>query len=111
MVAIIMPTEARSGILINSTSSSTILTTSAKATLRKRDARSARSRRSPQMLPKPVLAPADLPLNFHPVTIRDPAFDTPEGADVATGDRRSWSGLRSRSPVAVSLAAYSAGVA
>jgi hypothetical protein len=38
-------------------------------------------------------------------------FDTPEGADVATGDWRSWSGLRSRSPVAMRLAAYSAGVA
>jgi hypothetical protein len=31
----------------------------------------------------------DLPLNFHPAAIRVPAFDTPEGAAVATGDRRS----------------------
>jgi len=53
----------------------------------------------------------DLPLNFHPVGIRVSAVNTPEGADVATGDRRSWSGLRSRSPVAVRLAAYCAGVA
>ena len=53
----------------------------------------------------------DLPLKFHPAATRVPGFDTPEGADVATGDRRSWSGLRSRSPVAVRLAAYSAGVA
>lgn len=51
-----------------------------------------------------------LPLNFHPVATRVPVFDTPEGADVATSDRRSWSGLRSRSPVAMRLAAYSAGV-
>jgi hypothetical protein len=57
------------------------------------------------------LVSSDLPLNFHPVAIRVSAGDTPEGADVATGDRRSWSGLRSRSPVAVRLSAYSAGVA
>ncbi len=53
----------------------------------------------------------DLPLNFHPTAIRVPFVVTPEGADGATGDRRSWSGLRSRSSVAVRLAAYSAGVA
>ena len=34
----------------------------------------------------------------------------PSGADGATGDRRSWSGLRSRSPVAVRRAACAAGV-
>lgn len=47
----------------------------------------------------------DLPLNFHPVAIRVSGFCTPIGAGGATGDRRSWSGLRSRSPVAVNVAA------
>jgi hypothetical protein len=53
----------------------------------------------------------DPPPNFHPAAIRVSAGDTPDGADVATGDLRSWSGLRSRSRVAVRLAAYCAGVA
>ena len=48
---------------------------------------------------------ADLPLNCHPAAIRASAGFTPCGAVGATGDRRSWSGLRSRSPVAVKLAA------
>jgi transposase-like protein len=47
----------------------------------------------------------DLPLNFHPLAIRVSAGFTPSGAGVATCDRRSWSGLRSRSHVAVRLAA------
>jgi hypothetical protein len=51
------------------------------------------------------LAAADLPLNFHPAAIRVSGFCTPSGAGGATGDRRSWSGLRSRSPVAVNVAA------
>ena len=37
----------------------------------------------------------DLPLNFHPIAIRACLVDTPFGADGATGDRRSWLGLRS----------------
>lgn len=53
----------------------------------------------------------DLPLNFPPAATRVPVFDMPEGADVATGDRRSRSGLRSRSPVAMRWAVYSTGVA
>ena len=53
---------------------------------------------------------ADLPPNSHPVAIRACPVDTPSGADGATGDRRSWSGLRSRSPVAVRRAACAAGV-
>ncbi len=52
----------------------------------------------------------DLPPNSHPVAIRACPVDTPSGADGATGDRRSWSGLRSRSPVAVRRAACAAGV-
>jgi hypothetical protein len=47
----------------------------------------------------------DLPLTFHPAAIRASAGFTPCGAGGATDDRRSWSGLRSRSPVAVKLAA------
>jgi hypothetical protein len=47
----------------------------------------------------------DLPLNFHPAAVRVSGFCTPCGAGGATGDRRSWSGLRSRSPVAVNVAA------
>ena len=47
----------------------------------------------------------DLPLNFHPAAIRVSADFTPSGAGGATCDRRSWSGLRSRSHVAVRLAA------
>ena len=35
----------------------------------------------------------DLPLIFHPVAIRASAGDTPRGARLATGDRRSWSGV------------------
>jgi hypothetical protein len=49
--------------------------------------------------------PVDLPLNVHPVAVRVSGFCTPSGAGGATGDRRSWSGLRSRSPVAVNVAA------
>jgi hypothetical protein len=52
-----------------------------------------------------LAAEIDLPLNFHPAAIRVSAGFTPSGAGRATGDRRSWSGLRSRSPVAVRLAA------
>ena len=48
---------------------------------------------------------SDLPLNFHPAAIRVSADFTPSSAGGATGDRRSWSGLRSRSPVAVNVAA------
>jgi hypothetical protein len=48
---------------------------------------------------------ADLPLSCHPAAIGASAGVTPYGAGGATGDRRSWSGLRSRSPVAVRLAA------
>ena len=47
----------------------------------------------------------DLPLKFHPAAVRVSGFCTPSGAGGATGDRRSWSGLRSRSPVAVNVAA------
>src|ERR1700730_5742050 len=47
----------------------------------------------------------DLPLNFHPAAIRVSAGVTRAGAGRATCDRRSWSGLRSRSHVAVRLAA------
>jgi hypothetical protein len=47
----------------------------------------------------------DLPLKFHPVAIRVSADVTPFGAGGATCDRRSWSGLRSRSHVAARLAA------
>jgi hypothetical protein len=47
----------------------------------------------------------DLPLNFHPVAVRVSGFCTPSGAGRATDDRRSWSGLRSRSSVAVRWAA------
>ncbi|WP_455406613.1 hypothetical protein, partial [Rhodopseudomonas parapalustris] len=50
-------------------------------------------------------ADLDLPLNFHPATVRVSAVFTPVGVCRATGDRRSWSGLRSRSPVAVKVAA------
>ena len=48
---------------------------------------------------------SDLPLMFHPAAVRASAVDTPCGAVRATGERRSWSGLRSRAPVAVSVAA------
>jgi hypothetical protein len=51
------------------------------------------------------LVRVDLPLNFHPAAIRVSADFTPSGAGRATCDRRSWSGLRSRSHVAVRLAA------
>jgi hypothetical protein len=51
------------------------------------------------------VAPSDLPLNFHPAAVRVSAFCTPSGAGGATDDRRSWSGLRSRSSVAVRWAA------
>jgi hypothetical protein len=47
----------------------------------------------------------DLPLNFHPAAIRASAGFTPCGAGGATCDRRSWSGLRSRSRVVERLAA------
>jgi len=43
----------------------------------------------------------DLTLMFHPAAVRASAVDTPCGAVRATGERRSWSGLRSRAPVAV----------
>ncbi|MVT55735.1 hypothetical protein GPL17_35625, partial [Bradyrhizobium yuanmingense] len=42
----------------------------------------------------------DLPLDFHPAAVRVSGFCTPSGAGGATDDRRSWSGLRSRSSVA-----------
>ena len=48
---------------------------------------------------------SDLPLNIHPAAIRASAGFTPLGAGGATCDRRSWSGLRSRSHVAGRLAA------
>ena len=47
----------------------------------------------------------DLPLKFHPAAIRASADFTPWGAGGATCDRRSGSGLRSRSHVAGRLAA------
>ena len=47
----------------------------------------------------------DLPLYFHPAAVRVSGFCTPSGADGATDERRSWSGLRSRSSVAVRWAA------
>jgi hypothetical protein len=47
----------------------------------------------------------DLPLKFHPAAIRASADFTSSGAGGATCDRRSWSGLRSRSHVAWRLAA------
>ena len=47
----------------------------------------------------------DLPLSFHPAAIRASAVCTPSGAGGATGDRRSWSGLRRRSSVVGKLAA------
>ena len=56
-------------------------------------------------IPDRHFSPSDLPLNFHPVAIRVSADFTPSGVDGATCDRRSWSGLRSRSPVAVNVAA------
>ena len=37
----------------------------------------------------------DLPLKFHPAAIRALGCFAPRGAEIATGDRRSWSGLRS----------------
>ena len=52
-----------------------------------------------------VLRYGDLPPNFHPVAIRVPGDFTPCGVGEATDDRRSWSGLRSRSSVAVNVAA------
>ena len=52
-----------------------------------------------------VRAHSDLPLNFHPAAIRVSGGFTPLGAGGATCDRRSWSGLRSRSHVAWRLAA------
>jgi hypothetical protein len=55
--------------------------------------------------PRSDLEFADLPLNFHPAAIRASAGFTPWGADGATCDRLSWSGLRSRSDVAERLAA------
>lgn len=51
------------------------------------------------------LVSSDLPLVCHPAAIRASAGFTPCGVGLATGDRRSWSGLRSRSSVAVKLAA------
>ena len=39
----------------------------------------------------------DLPLNFHPAAVRAWAGFTPCGAGEASCERRSWSGLRSRS--------------
>ncbi len=42
----------------------------------------------------------DLPLKFHPAAFRALAGFTPCGAMCATCDRRSWSGLRSRSHAA-----------
>ena len=74
------------------------------------DAPTPSSRPSASQPPSPSIS-IDLPLNFHPAAFRVLPVDTPEGANGATGDRRSWSGLRSRSPVAVSLAAKAAGVA
>ena len=47
----------------------------------------------------------DLPLSFHPTGLRASAGFTRWGAGGATGDRLSWSGLRSRSHVAERLAA------
>ena len=47
----------------------------------------------------------DLPPNSHPAAVRVSGFCTPLGVGGATGDRRSWSGLRSRALVAVSVAA------
>jgi hypothetical protein len=52
----------------------------------------------------------DLPLVCHPAAIRASARFASCDAGLATGDRRSWSGLRSRSPVALRLAAKAAGV-
>src|SRR6185312_15334155 len=48
---------------------------------------------------------SDLPPKFHPAAVRVRPGCTPIGAGGATGDGRSWSGLRSRSPVAVRFAA------
>jgi ribonuclease BN (tRNA processing enzyme) len=53
----------------------------------------------------PINVTTDLPPNFHPVAVRVSGVCTPAGAVGATGDRRSWSGLRSRSSVAVNAAA------
>ena len=50
-----------------------------------------------------LLMGPDLPLSFHPAAIRVSAGSTPSGAGGATCDRRSCSGLRSRSHVAVRL--------
>jgi hypothetical protein len=52
-----------------------------------------------------LLMGPDLPLNFHPAAIRVSAGSTPSSAGGATCDRRSCSGLRSRSHVAVRLVA------
>ena len=51
------------------------------------------------------VAVSDLPLNIHPAAIRVSADFTPWGVGGATGGRRSWSGLRSRSPVELRFAA------
>jgi hypothetical protein len=48
---------------------------------------------------------SDLPSKFHPAAVRVSGLCTPCGAVGATGDWRSWSGLRSRSSVAVNVAA------
>ena len=53
-------------------------------------------------------AKRDLPLKFRPAAIRASAGCTPWGSGGATCDRRSWSGLRSRSHGAGRLAAWGA---
>ena len=58
-----------------------------------------------QAIMRGALRNSDLPLNVHPAAIRASAGFTPLGAGGATCDRRSWSGLRSRSHVAGRLAA------
>jgi len=52
-----------------------------------------------------LLMGPDLPPNFHPAAIRVSPGSTQSGAGGVTCDRRSCSGLRSRSHVAVRLAA------
>ena len=54
-----------------------------------------RKRGGRRMVILPDGVEADLPLVCHPVAIRASACFAPSGAGVATGDLRSWSGLRS----------------
>jgi hypothetical protein len=60
---------------------------------------------NPPRFSRPTVMACDLPLKFHPRAIRASAGFKAWGAGGATCDRRSWSGLRSRSRVVERLAA------